>query len=62
MTVLSQILRALFGGPATTPVVTTVETALEEVHEKDVYQGIEFLDDPLRLDDPDENDMDKWTY
>lgn len=53
---LSQILHGLFTGPDIKPSVTTVETAQDPVHEKDVYQGAEFLDDLIRTDDPQEDD------
>ena len=59
MIALSRILRSLFTSEDIKPSVTTVETALEPVHEQDVYQGIEFLDDPIRMEDAPENETNK---
>lgn len=57
MIALSQILRSLFTSEDIKPSVTTIETPQNPVHEKDVYQGIEFLDDPIRMEDAPEDEM-----
>lgn len=59
MIALSRILRSLFTSEETKPSVTTVETAQDPVHEKDVYQGIEFLDDPIRMEDEQGDEINK---
>lgn len=59
MTALSEILRSFFKGDEIKPTVVTVETALHPAHEKDVYQGAEFLDDHIRTDDPEEDEMNR---
>lgn len=57
MITISQILHSLFGGEDPKPPVTTEETALHPVHEKDVTQGGEFLDDLIRTDDIAEDEI-----
>ncbi len=59
MKALSEIFRSLFGGNKRTPTVNTVEEALNPVHEKDIYNGSEFLDDQIRTDDTEEDEMNK---
>jgi hypothetical protein len=36
-----------------------VEEALNPVHEKDIYDGSEFLDDQIRTEDAEEDEMNK---
>ncbi|SIO00889.1 hypothetical protein [Chitinophaga niabensis] len=59
MKALSEIFRSLFRGNNTTPKVTTVEEALDPIHEKDIYDGSEFLDDQIRTDDAEEDETNK---
>lgn len=59
MKALSEIFRSLFRGNNNTPTVTTVEVALNPVHEKDIYDGGEFLDDQIRMGDAEEDEMNK---
>ena len=58
MKVLSEIFRSLFRGNAMGK-VTTVEEALNPIHEKNVYDGSEFLDDQIRTDEAEEDEMNK---
>jgi hypothetical protein len=51
MFALSQILHGLFAGKKIQPVSTDVQTALEPLHEQDATEGVEFIDDFVRLDD-----------
>lgn len=56
MITISQILHSLFGtGDPKQP--ATEETALHPVHEKDITQGGEFLDDLIRTDDIEEDEI-----
>jgi len=56
---LPEILRSLFTGNDIKPTVTTVETALHPVHEKDILDGSEFMDDQIRTDEAEENETDQ---
>lgn len=56
MIAISQILRSFFTNADIKPVVT-VEAAEDAVHEKDVYQGLEFLDDHIRTTDQEADEM-----
>ncbi|RPD41488.1 hypothetical protein EG028_09220 [Chitinophaga barathri] len=56
---LSRILNNLFTDGVFIQPVTTVETALHPVPEKDVTEGSEFLDDFSRLDEPKDNETDQ---
>jgi hypothetical protein len=56
MFALSQILHGLFGGKKIQPEPTDVQTALEPVHEKDITEGAEFLDDFMTLDEQPEGE------
>ncbi|MBO9151325.1 hypothetical protein ACFOTA_03840 [Chitinophaga sp. GCM10012297] len=57
MIAISQLLRGLFKGDDPKPTVTNDETPIHEVHEKDTYQGGEFLDDQIRTDDIEEDEI-----
>jgi hypothetical protein len=59
MKALSEIFRSLFRGNNNTHAVITVEEALNPVHEKDIYDGSEFLDDQIRTEDAEEDEMNK---
>lgn len=50
MFALSQILHGLFADKKIQPEPTEVQTALEPLHEKDITEGAEFLDDFMTLD------------
>jgi hypothetical protein len=53
---ISQILHGLFGGQRIQPISTDVQTALEPVHEQDATEGVEFIDDFVRLDEQPESE------
>ena len=53
---IAEILRSLFRGGDPKP-PTTEEPAMHPVHEKDVTQGSEFLDDLIRTDDIEEDEI-----
>ncbi|WP_142688169.1 hypothetical protein [Chitinophaga polysaccharea] len=57
MKALPQILQRFFSRDDVKAPVITVQTALEPTHEKDTYQGGEFLDDLIREDDPEEGEV-----
>jgi hypothetical protein len=48
---LSQVLFRLFADNPNKPSPTDVQTALEPVHEQNVTEGVEFIDDFVRLED-----------
>lgn len=54
---IAQILRSIFKGEDPKPSTTSDEPALHPVHEKDVTQGGEFLDDLIRTDDIAEDEI-----
>ncbi|HEY0611624.1 MAG TPA: hypothetical protein VGD35_18260 [Chitinophaga sp.] len=51
MFALSQILHGLFADKKIQPISTDVQTALEPVHEQNVTEGGEFIDDFATLDE-----------
>lgn len=51
-----RMLYSFFAGNHVTPTVTTVETALHPVHEKDILDGSEFMDDQIRTDETEEEE------
>lgn len=57
MTTIAQILRHLFFSGNVEPKVTTIETALQPPHEKDIYEGSEFLNDLIRMDDAEDDPL-----
>jgi len=57
MKALPQILQRLFSRNDVKAPVITVQTALEPTHEKDAYQGGEFLDDLIREEDAGEDEV-----
>ncbi|WP_346318395.1 hypothetical protein [Chitinophaga sp. YIM B06452] len=54
---IAEILRSFFRGETSHPPVNAEETALHPVHEKDITQGSEFLDDQIRTDDIEEDEI-----
>jgi hypothetical protein len=54
MIAISQILLRIFKEKK--PVVTLVQTSLEVIHEENAFQGCEFLDEFIRLDEDDISD------
>ncbi|WP_298735000.1 hypothetical protein [uncultured Chitinophaga sp.] len=48
---LSRIFQDLFANRNIQSFTTAVQTALEPVHERNVTEGVEFIDDFVRLDD-----------
>lgn len=59
MKAVSEIFRSLFRGNNVTPTVNTVEEALNPIHEKDIYDGSEFLDDQIRTDEAEDDEINK---
>jgi hypothetical protein len=57
MITISQILHSLFGTEDPKQPATTEEIAPHPVHEKDITQGGEFLDDLIRTDDIEEDEI-----
>jgi len=47
----SQVLFRLFADKPNKPVPTDIQTALEPVHEQNLTEGVEFIDDFERLDE-----------
>ncbi|MGN6511828.1 MAG: hypothetical protein ACTHLD_20355 [Chitinophaga sp.] len=57
MTTIGQILRNLFFSETVEPKVTTIETALQQPHERDIYEGSEFLNDLIRTEDAEDDPL-----
>lgn len=57
MNVISQILHGLFKGEDPKHPVPEEEPPVHEEPEKDTYQGGEFLDDRIRTDDIEEDEI-----
>ena len=59
MTTIAQILRNLFfnENESVEPKVTTIETALHPPHERDIYEGSEFLNDLTRTEDAEDDPL-----
>ncbi len=57
MKALPQILQRFFSRDDVKAPVITIQTALEPIHEKDTYQGGEFLDDLIREDDAEASEI-----